>query len=105
MVARAGGGGGPDTIPAGACVAHDLSLNLCDYLPAEIAVADSRGAVVKVNRVLPRPASDPLQAQQELAQYTRAWATAEAAAYYEMLKDRYKARIKVPQPAPETAAR
>lgn len=50
MVARAGGGGGPDTIPAGACVAHDLSLNLCDYLPAEIAVADSRGAVVKVNR-------------------------------------------------------
>jgi len=50
LVARAGGGGGPDTIPAGACVAHDLSLNLCDYLPAEIAVADSRGAVVKVNR-------------------------------------------------------
>ena len=50
MVARAGGGGGPDTIPAGACVAHDLSLNLCDYLPAEIAVADSRGVVVKVNR-------------------------------------------------------
>jgi diguanylate cyclase (GGDEF)-like protein len=31
-------------------VADDLSLDLCDYLPAEIAVADSRGAVVRVNR-------------------------------------------------------
>jgi diguanylate cyclase (GGDEF)-like protein len=31
-------------------VYDDLSVNLCDYLPAEIAVADSRGAVVRVNR-------------------------------------------------------
>ena len=31
-------------------MANDLSINLCDYLPAEIAVADSHGAVVRVNR-------------------------------------------------------
>jgi peptidyl-prolyl cis-trans isomerase D len=62
-------------------------------------------AVVQVTRVLPRPAVPPQQAQQELGQYTRAWATAEAQAYYEMLKDRFKVQINAPQPTPEGAAR
>jgi peptidyl-prolyl cis-trans isomerase D len=58
-------------------------------------------AIVKVNRVLPREAPPPEQAQQERAQYERAWASAEAMAYYEMLKDRFEAQIKVPRPKEE----
>jgi peptidyl-prolyl cis-trans isomerase D len=55
-------------------------------------------AVVKVNKLLPRDTVAPQQAQQEVAQYTRAWATAEALAYYEVLKHRFKAQINVPRP-------
>lgn len=55
-------------------------------------------AVVKVNRVLPREAPPAQQAQQELLQYTRAWTTAEALAYYELLKERYNVQVKVPRP-------
>jgi len=55
-------------------------------------------AIVKVNKVLPREAPPPQQAQQELQQYTQAWARDEALAYYNVLKDRYKAQILVAQP-------
>jgi peptidyl-prolyl cis-trans isomerase D len=55
-------------------------------------------AIVKVNKVLPRDPPPAAQAAQELAQYTRAWTAAEAQAYYEDLKRRYKVQIKVPQP-------
>jgi peptidyl-prolyl cis-trans isomerase D len=56
-------------------------------------------AIVKVDKVLSRQAPTPQQAQQELAQYANAWANAEAQAYYELLKDRFKAQINVPKPA------
>lgn len=68
-------------------------------LPAMVGV-DLGGdgyAVVQVTRVLPRPAAPPQQVQQEIGQYTRAWAAAEAQAYYEMLKDRFKVQITPPQ--------
>lgn len=55
-------------------------------------------SIVKVNRVLPRDTPAPQQAQQELLQYTRAWTTAEAQAYYNLLKDRFNVQIKVPKP-------
>lgn len=55
-------------------------------------------AVVKVNKLLPRDTVAPQQAKQEIAQYTRAWGTAEAMAYYEVLKERYKTQINVPRP-------
>lgn len=55
-------------------------------------------AVVKVNKLLPRDTVPPQQAQQEAGQYTRAWGTAEAMAYYEVLKNRFKAQINVPRP-------
>lgn len=55
-------------------------------------------AIVQVNKVLPREAPAPQQAQAEAAQYTRLWGTAEAMAYYETLKERYKAQISVPKP-------
>jgi peptidyl-prolyl cis-trans isomerase D len=54
--------------------------------------------VVKVNRVLPREAPPPAQAQQEQQQYTRAWSAAEAQAYYELLKDRFKVQVLVEKP-------
>lgn len=55
-------------------------------------------AIVKVNKVLPRERPSTEQAVQELQQYNRAWATAEATAYYDMLKDRFNVQIKVPKP-------
>ena len=55
-------------------------------------------AVVKVNRVLPREAPPAQQAQQEVQQYSRAWGTAEALAYYNMLKERFNVQIKVARP-------
>jgi peptidyl-prolyl cis-trans isomerase D len=61
-------------------------------------------AIVKVNRVLPRETPPAQQAQQEVGQYARAWTTAEAMAYYEMLKERYNARINVPKPKGDTPA-
>jgi peptidyl-prolyl cis-trans isomerase D len=48
--------------------------------------------------VVPREAPAAQQAQQEQAQYNRAWATAEAMAYYNVLKDRFKVQISVPKP-------
>jgi peptidyl-prolyl cis-trans isomerase D len=47
---------------------------------------------------LPRATVAPQQAQQEVEQYTRSWGTAEAMAYYEVLKNRFKAQINVPRP-------
>ena len=69
-------------------------------LPALVGVDLGRDgyAIVQVNKVLPREAPPAQQAQQEQQQYARAWAMAEAAAYYEVLKQRFKAQIDVPKP-------
>lgn len=64
--------------------------------------------VVRVNRIVPRGEVPPEAARQRRAQYTRMWTGAEALAYYELLKDRFKAQILVPPPAAagtETATR
>ena len=58
-------------------------------------------AVVKVNRIVPRGEVPATAAQQRQALYTRMWTSAEALAYFELLKDRYKAQILVPAPAAE----
>lgn len=60
-------------------------------------------AVVKVMRTVPRTAPEGAQARQEVQQYSRAWTNAEAMAYYDVLKERYKAQILVPKPAAATA--
>lgn len=60
-------------------------------------------AVVKVNKSLPREAPAAQVAQQEVAQYTRLWTSAEGLAYYNLLRERFKAQILVPRPAPDTA--
>ncbi len=56
-------------------------------------------AVVKVNKVLPRDATAPELAKQQTGQYTQAWSGAETIAYYNLLKERFKASILVPKPA------
>ena len=55
-------------------------------------------AVIRINKVLPREAVLPAQAQQDTANYVRAWVGAESSAYYNLLKERYKAQIRVPKP-------
>jgi peptidyl-prolyl cis-trans isomerase D len=69
-------------------------------LPAWVGVdlGNEGYSVVKVNKVLPREAPPPALAQQERQQYAQAWAAAENLAYYNMLKDRFKAQIMVPRP-------
>lgn len=55
-------------------------------------------AVVKILKVLPRPEQAPALAQQEQGQYTEWWTSAESLAYFNILKERFKADIKVTRP-------
>ena len=48
---------------------------------------------------MPRDRSNPEAARQELQQYARAWGAAENVAYYNLLKERFKAQVKVAKPA------
>ncbi len=71
-------------------------------LPAWVGVdLGAQGyAVVRVNKVLPRDeAAAKANAKEDQEQYARAWGNAETAAYYDILKARYKAEIKVNKPA------
>ncbi len=61
-------------------------------------------AVVRVNKDLGRTPASPEIAQQESAQFAQAVGTAENAAYYELLKQRFKAKILVPRPTEATPA-
>ncbi len=71
-----------------------------DHLPAWVGVdLGANGyAVVRVNKILPRTPPAPERALQERKQFTQWIANAENQAYYSVLKDRYKAKIKVPRP-------
>lgn len=60
-------------------------------------------AVVNVRKVLPRPQQAAAAAQQDQAQYTQWWTSAESLAYYNILKERFKADIKVARPAEQKA--
>ena len=55
-------------------------------------------AIVKVLKVLPRETSLEAAAKQERNQYTQWWTAAESLAYYNVLKQRFKAEIKVAKP-------
>jgi peptidyl-prolyl cis-trans isomerase D len=70
-------------------------------LPALVGVdLGAQGyAVVRVTKVVPRTPPAPDLAKQEQAQVGQSVAAAEDAAYYSMLKDRFKAEILVPKPA------
>lgn len=55
-------------------------------------------AVVRVNKIVPRPAPTEAAAKQDRAQYAQWWTGAENQAYYGLLKERFKANIKVARP-------
>jgi peptidyl-prolyl cis-trans isomerase D len=69
-------------------------------VPAWIGVdLGSQGyALVRVNKVMERTEPKEEQAKQERGQYGQWVASAESQAYYELLKNRYKAQIKVAKP-------
>ncbi|MBU0590311.1 MAG: SurA N-terminal domain-containing protein [Gammaproteobacteria bacterium] len=52
-------------------------------------------AILRVNKVLPRPAPPANQAKQAQAQYSQLWSDAEGQAYYKQLMERFKVQIKV----------
>ena len=56
-------------------------------------------AIVKVNKVVPRDPPAEAAAKQERSQYGQQWTSAETLAYYNGLKDRFKAEILIAKPA------
>ncbi|MFY8179502.1 MAG: SurA N-terminal domain-containing protein [Limnohabitans sp.] len=66
-------------------------------LPAWIGVdlGTSGYAVVKVEKVLPRDSANAASLTRERDQYAQWWASAEGLAYYKLLKEKFKAEIKV----------
>ncbi|MEB2347589.1 MAG: SurA N-terminal domain-containing protein [Comamonadaceae bacterium] len=77
-----------------------------DQLPAWVGVdlGVAGYAVVKIERIVPRDAADATDRPALQRQYVQAWAQAEALAYYDVLKQRFKAQIKVPRPTAQTVA-
>lgn len=65
---------------------------------AGVDLGEQGYAVVKVNKVLPREAPPPDAAKLQSQQYAQWWSSAETQAYYNMLKDRFKAQILVAKP-------
>ena len=56
-------------------------------------------AIIKVNKVVPRDPPAETAAKQERSQYGQQWTSAETLAYYNGLKDRFKAEILIAKPA------
>jgi peptidyl-prolyl cis-trans isomerase D len=55
-------------------------------------------AIVKISKVVPRDAQPEARAKQERSQYSEWWSSAETLAYYNSLKERFKAEILVKKP-------
>lgn len=70
-------------------------------LPALVGVdLGAQGYVVaRVNKRVERAAAAPQAQEQDRAQYAKWWTQAENEAYYRMLKERFKAQIKVARPS------
>ena len=66
-------------------------------LPAWVGVdlGTSGYAVVKVEKVLPRDPANAAGLARERDQYAQWWASAEGLAYYKLLKEKFKAEIKI----------
>ncbi|WP_114969448.1 SurA N-terminal domain-containing protein [Rhodoferax ferrireducens] len=69
-------------------------------LPAFVGVdLGAQGyAVVRINKIVPRPTATEAAAKQDRAQYTQWWTAAENQAYYGVLKERFKVEIMAPRP-------
>jgi peptidyl-prolyl cis-trans isomerase D len=60
-------------------------------------------AIVKVEKVVPRDVPVEAAVKQQRNQYAQWWTSAENLAYYNGLKERFKAEILVAKPAPGAA--
>ena len=78
---------------------HASTAKLPTFVGADLG-ADGY-AVVKVNKVVPYVPATSADAARDRGGYAQAWSAAEAAAYYDLLKDRLKVQFLVPKP--ETA--
>lgn len=79
----------------------DAALRLdATQLPGWIGVDLSADgyAIVRVNKVVPRDAAAAESAQRNRSQYVQWWSAAESLAYYDFLRERFKAQIIVPRP-------
>src|SRR5450830_1854563 len=56
-------------------------------------------SVVRINKIVPRMAPAEAAAKQDRAQYAQWWSRAETQAYYDLLKERFKAQIMTSRPA------
>ncbi|MEY4883693.1 MAG: hypothetical protein RIS34_1547 [Pseudomonadota bacterium] len=95
-------------------VSRDQSQSLPPQLLAAVLRADIDGAgaptllgvdlgaqgyaVVRVNKIMPRGTVDEAMTVQGRTQYAQWWSNAENSAYYDLLKERFKAQIKAPRP-------
>ena len=59
-------------------------------------------AILKVIAAIARPAPPEAVAKEEQMQYTRGWNNAESSAYYNLLKERFKAQILIAKPVSPT---
>ncbi len=68
-------------------------------LPAWVGVdlGQDGYAVIKVEKIVPREAASAQNRDRERDQYAQWWASAEGLAYYRLLKEKYKADIKMPR--------
>ena len=68
-------------------------------LPAWVGVdlGTSGYAVVKVEKIVPRDEAAAQNRTREREQYAQWWASAEGLAYYSLLKEKFKAEIKIPR--------
>ena len=104
----------PDNLPAPLTLSRDANQNVpvtileaalhadTSTLPAWAGVDLGAGgyAVVRINKVLARNPGPQKFVEQERKQYAQWMADAEAQAYYQLLKERFKVQIKVPRPKP-----
>jgi peptidyl-prolyl cis-trans isomerase D len=69
-------------------------------LPAWVGIdMTSQGySLARITQVIPRKEVDAQASQQDRAQFTQLLGRAEAEAYYQMLKLRYKVQINAPKP-------
>lgn len=75
-------------------------------LPAFVGVdlAAQGYALVKVNKTVARTGLTDESVRQDRAQYSQAWANAESAAYYKLLQERFKVKMKLAKGDSKTAA-
>lgn len=104
------------TLPAALVVSRDQTQQLPAQVVSATLSADASAvpvlvgvdlgpqgyAIVKVLKVVPREAQTAT-AQQDQAQYSQSWTSAESLAYFNVLKQRFKADIKVARPGEQKA--